>query len=102
MPSSAAGNEAGREKTAVEAPAVFWAVPTRWLQHPPGSEGHGLTMLLLPGLVGLLCVVIVVVAALARRGVVGRLDARVPAAETLAILAAAFSVGAGVIHAAAA
>lgn len=63
------------------------------------AGGHGELILLAPLLVGLLCAVIVAVTWLGRRGAIGPLDGSVGAGIALGPIAAALSVGAGVIHA---
>jgi hypothetical protein len=71
------------------------AVP---LYHLRPAGDHDALMVLGPGLVGLLCLVIVAVTWLGRRGVIGPLDRPVPRAGALRPVAVSLSAGAGIIH----
>jgi len=64
------------------------------------TGGHGEMIVLAPVLVGLLCVIIVVVTWLGRKGVIGPLDALVEADVALGPIVAGLSLGAGAVHAA--
>src|SRR5688572_23158415 len=68
---------------------------------PEEGGDHEALMILMPGLVALLCLVIVVVTWLGQRGLIGPLDRPVERTGALRPVAAGLSAGAGLIHLAA-
>ena len=72
----------------------------RPLTHPTGTRAPDVEVLILlfPVLVAVLFVVIVAVALLSRRGLLPPLDDRIPAATSMAVVAACLSFGAAAVH----